>query len=151
MKKYLAILLSVIVIICVGLSIGFGIFNLFKFLIFDKGIEIWIVLLACIFIISIIFTTVVYFSTKEDKGNEEAKDLLDNLIGMVEDNQNNDYDEALKLAIRSINAWEEVLNQLQEWKNNAENKHEQKIVYAYFSAIELINQKLAEIGGSDIG
>lgn len=34
--------------------------------------------------------------------NEQAKDLLDNLIGMVEDNQNNDYDEALKLAIKTL-------------------------------------------------
>lgn len=77
--------------------------------------------------------------------SEEAKDLLDNLIGMVEDNQNNDYDEALKLAIRSLNAWSEVLNQLHEWKNKAENEHEQKIVYAYFSAINIINQHLSEI------
>lgn len=49
------------------------------------------------------------------------------------------------LAIRSLNAWEEVLNQLHEWKNNAENEHEQKIAYAYFSAIDIINQHLAEI------
>lgn len=34
--------------------------------------------------------------------SEEAKDLLDNLIGMVEDNQNNDYDEALKLGIEAL-------------------------------------------------
>lgn len=34
--------------------------------------------------------------------NEEAKDLLDNLIGMVEDNQNNDYDKALKLGIEAL-------------------------------------------------
>lgn len=34
--------------------------------------------------------------------NEEAIELLDNLIGMVEDNQNNDYDEALKLAIKAL-------------------------------------------------
>lgn len=30
---------------------------------------------------------------------EEAADLLDNLIGMVEDNQENDYDTALKMAV----------------------------------------------------
>ena len=34
---------------------------------------------------------------------EEAIDLLDNLIGMVEDNQENDYDEALKMAIEALN------------------------------------------------
>ena len=53
--------------------------------------------------------------------------------------------DSCRIAEKSLKAWEEVLNQLQEWKNNAENEHEQKIVYAYFSAIELINQKLSAI------
>lgn len=33
---------------------------------------------------------------------EEAIDLLDNLIGFVEDNHGSDYDEALKLAIKAL-------------------------------------------------
>ena len=33
---------------------------------------------------------------------EKAADLLDNLVGMIEDNQSNDYDEALKLAIKAL-------------------------------------------------
>lgn len=33
---------------------------------------------------------------------EEAIELLDNLVGMVEDNQNHDYDEALKMAIEAL-------------------------------------------------
>lgn len=33
---------------------------------------------------------------------EEAIELLDNLIGMIEDNQNNDYDEALKMGIKAL-------------------------------------------------
>ena len=33
---------------------------------------------------------------------EEAIDLLDNLIGMVTDNQDSDYDEALKMAIDAL-------------------------------------------------
>lgn len=33
---------------------------------------------------------------------EEAADLLDNLIGMVEDNQENDYDTALKMAVTAL-------------------------------------------------
>ena len=33
---------------------------------------------------------------------EEAIDLLDNLIGMIEDNHNSDYDKALKMAIKSL-------------------------------------------------
>ena len=39
--------------------------------------------------------------------SEEAINLLDNLIGMVEDNQQNDYDEAFKLAIKSLKSWDE--------------------------------------------
>ena len=38
--------------------------------------------------------------TKEER--EEAIDLLDNLIGMVEDNHNSDYDKAFKMAIKSL-------------------------------------------------
>lgn len=34
--------------------------------------------------------------------NKEAINLLDNLIGMVEDNQNSDYDKALKMAIDAL-------------------------------------------------
>ena len=33
---------------------------------------------------------------------EEAIDLLDNLIGAIEDNHNSDYDTALKMAIKSL-------------------------------------------------
>lgn len=71
MKKYLITLVIVMVILGGVLSISFGLGNLFKFLIFDKCVEIWIVFLAFIFILSIIITTINYFITKEDdKGNE---------------------------------------------------------------------------------
>ena len=33
---------------------------------------------------------------------EEAKDLLDNLLGMIEDNHNADYDTALKMGIEAL-------------------------------------------------
>jgi hypothetical protein len=33
---------------------------------------------------------------------EEAIDLLDNLIGMIDDNQGNDYDTALQMAIKAL-------------------------------------------------
>ena len=33
---------------------------------------------------------------------EEAIDLLDNLIGMVEDNHKSDYDTALQMAIKAL-------------------------------------------------
>ena len=34
--------------------------------------------------------------------NEEAIDLLDNLIGIIDDNQENDYDTAFKMAIKAL-------------------------------------------------
>ena len=34
--------------------------------------------------------------------NEKAIDLLDNLIGMVDDNHHNNYDEALKMGIEAL-------------------------------------------------
>ena len=40
---------------------------------------------------------------------QRAIDLLDTLIGMVEDNQGNDYDDALHTAIRSLEAWDDDL------------------------------------------
>lgn len=33
---------------------------------------------------------------------EKAIDLLDNLLGVIEDNQGNDYDEALKMGIQAL-------------------------------------------------
>lgn len=39
--------------------------------------------------------------------NEQAKDLLDNLIGMVEDNQEHDYDTALKMGIKALDKYAE--------------------------------------------
>lgn len=43
---------------------------------------------------------------------EEAIDLLDNLIGFVEDNHGSDYDEALKIAIKVIKQEPKLLDTL---------------------------------------
>ena len=47
---------------------------------------------------------------------EKAIDLLDNLIGMVEDNQGNDYDEALKFAIQTIRELQSKSEEVCKWK-----------------------------------
>lgn len=39
---------------------------------------------------------------------KEKIEALDNLIGMVDDNHGTDYDEALKSAKRSLEAWDKV-------------------------------------------
>lgn len=46
---------------------------------------------------------------------EKSIELLDNLIGMVEDNQDNDYDEALKFTIQTIRELQEDCNRYHEW------------------------------------
>lgn len=59
--------------------------------------------------------------TKEER--EKAIDLLDNLLGMVEDNQDNDYDKALKMGIESLRkepcadaiSRKAVLNTIRDW------------------------------------
>lgn len=48
--------------------------------------------------------------------NGTAIDLLDNLIGMVEDNQGHDYDGALKMGIEALKKAEEY-----KWHNLREN------------------------------
>lgn len=50
---------------------------------------------------------------------EKAIDLLDNLIGMVDDNQNNDYDTALHMAIDALKKqeWIPVSERLPEGKH----------------------------------
>ena len=46
----------------------------------------------------------------------EAADLLDNLVGMVDDNQEHDYNTALKMAIEALSAqqWTPVTEALPE-------------------------------------
>lgn len=58
---------------------------------------------------------------------EKAIDLLDNLLGMVSDNQNNDYNEAIKMAMKALNQeqkrgeWLEVsvaeVEAIEEWQS----------------------------------
>lgn len=83
---------------------------------------------------------------------ENLKEMYPKTVKMIDGRYTGGFDDyesekgkSITLAIRSLQAWEEVLNQLQEWKNNAQNEHEQKISYAYFSAIKIINQHLSEI------
>ena len=52
---------------------------------------------------------------------EDAKDLLDNLIGMIEDNHNSDYDTAFQMAIKALEQepkWISVRERLPENSGN---------------------------------
>lgn len=48
---------------------------------------------------------------------EEAIDLLDNLIGMIEDNHESDYDTAFKMAIQALEQ-EPKWDRLYSWLND---------------------------------
>ena len=41
--------------------------------------------------------------------NQEAIDLLDNLIGMIEDNHGSDYDNAIRMAINALKNQPEII------------------------------------------
>lgn len=77
---------------------------------------------------------------------EEAKDLLDNLIGMVDDNQESDYDTALKMGIKALEQ-EPILDKIRgEIENDWQLK---KFPSSPFScglrrAIEIIDKYIAD-------
>jgi hypothetical protein len=51
--------------------------------------------------------------------NNDAIDLLDNLIGMIDDNQENDYDTALKMAIKALEELPKRRKEVKRWKRKA--------------------------------
>jgi len=58
--------------------------------------------------------------TREER--EKAIDLLDNLVGMIEDNQDNDYDFALKKCIEALKQ-EDVIDKIRaEIKKSSHGK-----------------------------
>ena len=68
---------------------------------------------------------------------EKAIDLLDNLIGMVEDNQESDYDTALKMAIQALSQ--------ESTDENLHREREQAYMQGYEDASERFRQQLIEI------
>ena len=75
---------------------------------------------------------------------KEAIDLLDNLIGFVEDNHGSDYDEALKIAIKTLEqelcedaiSRQAVINSFKNWLNdNKDPRSFEEVVKEMPSAI----------------
>ena len=67
---------------------------------------------------------------------QKAADLLDNLLGMVEDSQENDYDTALKMGIEALTHTQQV----QRWIPCSERLPEEDYV--------LISKKTTKLSGS---
>lgn len=55
---------------------------------------------------------------------QTAQNLLDNLVGMVEDTQDNDYDTALKMGIEALKAHTQPVRKTGRWIERwHDNKH----------------------------
>ena len=82
---------------------------------------------------------------------EKAIDLLDNLVGMIEDNQGNDYDEALKMAINSLGAWERVIEELSHIDSihTPDEEYEAGVVDGIHLAVRTIKKRIGETKKGD--
>ena len=58
--------------------------------------------------------------------DEKAIDLLDNLVGMVSDNQESDYDTALKVGIHAIKMQSKMLERIKYLQTSAKTFKERK-------------------------
>lgn len=78
---------------------------------------------------------------------EEAIDLLDNLIGMVDDNHGTDYDEALKSAKRSLKAWDKVIEEIEQLRARFKESGGvyEHSAYGLDYATEIIKKHLGEV------
>ncbi len=77
---------------------------------------------------------------------EEAIELLDNLIGMVEDNQHNDYDEAFKMGIKALENQKNLEEELKDIKTEIE-KHNIADFIAVQSVLDILNKYISDLKG----
>ena len=78
---------------------------------------------------------------------KEKIEALDNLIGMVDDNHGTDYDEALKSAKRSLEAWEKVIEEIKNISIYVRTTSEE-MVMPYINphgVIHIIKKHLGEV------
>lgn len=78
---------------------------------------------------------------------QEAIELLDNLIGMIEDSQNNDYDKAFRMAIEALkkqDAMQRVVERLEEAREGFSGGTMQWYYYynGITDAIEIIKEEV---------
>ena len=75
---------------------------------------------------------------------EKAAGLLDNLVGMIDDDPSSEYDEAIETAIRSLKAWHNVHEVLQKWAFEMGIDKNSEAMDAYWTCAKLIEQKLKQ-------
>lgn len=86
---------------------------------------------------------------------EQIKSALEVLgtYDMSEDNDDTEFKDSIALAINSLNAWSEVLNECYEEQDRAYKRYcvfptesDSATYDAYTNVIDIINQHLSEIG-----
>lgn len=75
--------------------------------------------------------------------NEEAKNLLDNLIGMVSDNQESDYDTALKMGIKALSFIDDIQAEIRHFMLEI-NPSSSESDYACNYILDLIDKKMGK-------
>lgn len=80
---------------------------------------------------------------------EEAIDLLDNLIGMVEDNHNSDYDTALQMGIQALEQ-EPILEKIKAEIEELEyDDFDCNLVLPAWKVYDIIDNYIAELKGEN--
>lgn len=69
----------------------------------------------------------------------EAKELLDNLIGMVSDNQESDYDTALKMGIKALSIIDNIQAEIRHFMLEI-NPSSSESDYACNYILDIINK-----------
>ena len=77
--------------------------------------------------------------------NQEAIELLDNLVGMIEDNQNSDYDKAFKMGIEALGkqgSYEQIL-----WERDIAIKQLEDIGLSFGEKTDRVKEALEKQAG----
>lgn len=77
---------------------------------------------------------------------EKAIDLLDNLIGFIEDNHGSDYDEAFKIAIKALKAIEDIKSEIdnKQYDFMANKDYDEGARFGLMLAYQIIDKHMKE-------
>ena len=84
---------------------------------------------------------------------EEAIDLLDNLIGFIEDNHGSDYDKAFKIAIKALeqeNVLDKIRAEIEDVafdSQEIDGEHESFMIVYLDDVLQIIDKYKAESEG----
>lgn len=87
---------------------------------------------------------------------EQIKSTLEVLgtYDMSEDNDDTEFKDSIALAIRSLNAWSEVLQELEKEKDfytSISREYARGMAIATSEAIDIINKNLSDVSNTNVG